>query len=562
MLSAMPAPTAAIASPKRMRLDPYSIIFWLLLLLFELFVFTLPLFPNGDGPVHIYLSSIFWKLATHSSPLYEHFYAIRHLVQPYSFHYYLFILLEHVMPVDMAEKCFVGLIWATLAIGFRTLAYTLAAPSKAETMSGASAASLLIFPLLFNWPLSAGFFNFTFGCGLLLFALAYYTRLHSPGKAGTNFTALFATLILLVLAHPIPIMVLILLIGMDLGLQLLAARQTRQPLRLPLSQVAALALACLAFVFPILIADKAAVADSISHLRPHFDLLLPLILGYCVSYFRVWNVFGWLYQILIASMLPAGVLLVLRTKLLRRLRQGSLHAADRLLLSALIFLAATFLFPKTMNGSALFAVRMWFIVWLIVTACAASAAQAGWLQKTIAAFGTATALLSLVFGLLYVRPVARQQARLEHAPLPPNKRGLFFQSLSGVSGKRTHTWWALAYWDGVRAFAAHNDVLLNTPWLQLTIVPVRENGRAGLMRDLTPGIFSENPSYAPIAFQQHPELKAPALALADFLLFADPNSLAPDPVGFAKNFLGPLQSQWSCVAHDFYAICTRPQAGH
>ncbi len=555
MLSSTPAP--AVTHSRHRRQDPYGIVFWLLLLLFELFVFTLPLFPNGDGPVHLYLSSVFWKLATHSSPLYGHFYAIRHLVQPYSFHYYLLILLEHIMPVDMAEKCFVGLIWATLATGFRTLARTLAAASG----HGTPAASLLIFPLLFSWPVSAGFFNFTFGCGLLLFALAYYTRLGLPGNTRSSFGALFLTLILLVLAHPVPIMVFICLGSLDLGLQLLAGWQTRRTLRLPLPQAAALGLACLAFVFPILIADKAAVAGSITHLHPNFGLLLPMLLGYHVSYFHVSNGFGRLYQFLIVCMLPVSMLLLLRAGLLLHMTTGRMNAAERLLISSLVFLAATLIFPETMNGSAEFVVRMWFVVWLTGTVCMAALAKTGTLEKWIAGFGVATAMLCLSFGLLYVRPVALQQAQLEHAPLPPNARGLFFQPLNGMSGVHTHTWWSVAFWDGVRPFVAHNDVLLNTPWLQLTIVPVQENGRAGLMRDLTPVSYSESPSYVLDEFKRHPELKASSLALADFLLMADPNSAVPDPLGFAESFLGPLASEWSCTQHDFYAICTRKPHG-
>ncbi len=559
MLSATPAP--AVTHSRHTQQDPYGVMFWLLLLLFEIFVFTLPLFPNGDGPVHVYLSSIFWKLATHSSPLYGHYYAIRHLVQPYSFQYYLMILLEHVMSVDMAEKCFIGLIWATLATGFRTLARTLAATRD----PGTPAASLLIFPLLFSWPISAGFFNFTFGCGLLLFALAYYTRLGLPNSTRSSFGALFLTLVLLVLAHPVPIMVLICLGSFDLGLQLLAGWQTqrtlRLPLNLPLRQAAALGLACLAFIFPLLIADKAAVAGSITHLHPNFGLLLPMLLGYHVSYFHVSNGFGRLYQFLIVCMLPAGMLLLLRAGLLAHMTVGRMNAAERLLVSSLVFLAATLIFPDSMNGSAEFAVRMWFTVWLTGTVCVAGIAETGTLGKSIAGFGVAVALLCLAFGLLYVRPVARQQAQLERAPLPPNARGLFFQPLSGMSGVHTHTWWALAFWDGVRPFVAHNDVLLNTPWLQLTIVPVQENGRAGLMRDLTPASYSESPSYVLEEFKRHPELKASSLALADFLLMADPNSAVPDPLGFTASFLGPLRSEWSCTQHDFYAICTRPQAG-
>ncbi len=529
----------------------YRLIFWGLLLAFEVFLFTLPLFPSGDGPVHIYLSSVFWKVATHRSPLYEHFYAIRHLVQPYSFHYYLLILLEHGMSADAAEKVFVGLIWATLALGFRTLAQALA-PEP-----GASAASLLVFPLLFCWPVSAGFFNYTFACGLLLFALAFYTRLASSAKPLLPLGAFLVTLGLLVLAHPIPILVLICLLGLDLCFQSLAGWQTRRIIRLPPWQTAALGLACLSFVFPVLIADKAAVAGSVVGLHFHLDYVLPMLLGSTVSFFRAGNVLGGLYQALIALMLPVSARLFVREGLFRRLRGGSLREADRLLLGTLIFLAATLLFPDTMNGSALFAVRMWFLMWLLAAVCVAAVARTRSLQRAVASFGAAMALLCLLFAALYLRPVARQQAELERAPLPPHARGLFLQPENAMSGVRTHTWWALSYWDGVRAFAAHDDVLLNTPWLQLTIVPVAENGRAGLMRDLTPNLYSESPSLAMESLNRHPAEKLAALAQADFLLVADPNSPAPDPLRLAAEFVSARAAPWRCARHDFYAVCTR-----
>lgn len=527
----------------------YDWLFWSLLFLFELFVFTLPLFPNGDGPVHIYLSTILWRLAAHSSPLYAHYYAIRHLVQPYSFHYYLLISLEHIMSADMAEKVFAGLIWATVALGFRKLAQTLGATG--------SASALLVFPLLFCWPMSGGFFNFTFGTGLLLFALAFYTRLAGPDTQGKSLGALLLTLVLLVLAHPVPIMVLICLILLDLGFQLLAGWQRFRTLRLPVWQLAALALSCIAFVFPILIADKATVASALNQVYPHFHLLSSMLLGFYVSYFHVDSLLGWVYQALIVAILPAAVLLFLRAGLVGRLRNGSLQAADRLMLSNVIFLLASLSFPENMNGSALFAVRMWFIVWLLGAVCAAALDETVAPGKILATFGTVMAAVSLVFGLLYVRPVARQQADLQQAPIPSNARGLFFQPENAVRGAATHTWWSLAFWDGVRAFTAHNDVLLNTPWLQLTIVPVKENGRAGLMRDVMPNLYSEAPSYHLAEMEADPQQLAAALQLADFLLFADPNSTVPDPIGFSTRFLGPLATPWQCTRRDFYAVCLR-----
>ncbi len=504
-------------------------LFWIALAIFELFLLTLPLLPNGDGPVHIYLSSIFRELAAHTSPLYASFYAIRHLVQPYSFHYYLLIALERFTTPDTAEKLFAGLIWATLALGFRALTRALA--------PGNSLAPLLIFAFLFSWPLSAGFFNFTFAAGLLLLALAFYLT--------QRLSALVLTLLLLVLAHPIPLMVLIAVTGLDLLFQL-SCRQA-----LPRRQVIAFALACLAFIFPVLIADKAAVAGSMRTI--HFDplLLRNMLTGIDVSCFQVHSVLGWTYQALIASVLPLTVFFFVRSAP----RKHPLTPAGRLLLATLLFLLVSLFFPESMNGSAFFAVRMWFLVWLLLASCLPAFLPSPALQRAAAAAALAAAGLSLAFAGTYLRPLARRQAALEQAPLPPHARGLFIQAPSGGYGILTHTWWGLDFWDGVRAFSAHGDVLVNTPWLQLTIVPVQENGRAGLLRDRTPNLWSENPTW--LLREITPENRAPILALADFLLLADPGGAPPRPLTLASTVLGPLAGRWQCQARDFYAVCKR-----
>jgi hypothetical protein len=386
----------------------YNWIFWLLLAAFEIFLFALPLMPSGDGPIHIYLSSIMWKLATHSSPFYAHFYAIRHLVQPYSFHYYLLISLEHWFTPDRAEEIFVGLIWATLAVGFRRLAI--------ELGPGYRSVSLWVFPLLLSWPLGGGFFNYVFASGLLLFGLVYYTRLAEDRRHISSLAWLAAVLVLLVLAHPLPIMLLIFLIGIDIIFQALHHRHTEGKLRLPIWSVAALGLACLAFLFPILIADKAEVAGSLeTGIRLHLGYLHDMVDGSRLAYFFVNNIFGWIYDAALVIMLPVCVLLFWRSGILARLRTACLIAPDRLLLASLLYLFCTLFFPSDMNGSALFAVRMFFMVWLVASPCAAWVVRSRTAHRTIASTGLAISLLCLLFACLYLRPVARSQWQIEHA---------------------------------------------------------------------------------------------------------------------------------------------------
>jgi hypothetical protein len=543
------ASAASATEPPQKEQAVYSWAFWLLLLAFELFLFSLPLMPSSDGPVHIYLSSTMWKLATHSSDLYRQYYSIRHLVQPYSFHYYLLILLEHWFSADRAEEVFVGLIWATLAIGFRLLARTLGPQYPAV--------SLWIFPLLLSWPLGGGFFNYVFASGLLLFALVFYERL-TAGRQPWRALALFvAVLVLLVLAHPLPIILLIVLIGLDLALRLLQGRLTKVAFR-PAWSAAAFALTCLAFVFPILIADRAQVSSSLkSGLGFHILYLLDLLDGQRIAYFEVRTVFGWLYDLSIAAMLPMCVVLFWRSGFPRRMRRSTLSAADRLFLSCMIYLGATLFFPSNMNGSALFAVRMFFMVALVAVPCTARFLQGRAASRAVALSALSVSLLCLVFASLYLRPVARQQWQIEHAPLPENASGLFLQTPLGDQGATIHMSYALLSWQGARAFEAHHDVMLNTPWLQLTIVPVEGRRDGGLLNHFAPNNASENPNRLAPYFENHPLVKAEAFAQADFLLFSDPDPRSPQPLRFAATVLGEDAPRWTCTRQNFYAVCTK-----
>jgi hypothetical protein len=541
--------TVSAAEPPQKEQAVYGWVFWLLLLAFQLFLFSLPLMPSSDGPVHIYLSSTMWQLARHSSALYAHFYSIRHLVQPYSFHYYLLIFLEHWLSADRAEEVFVGLIWATLAIGFRVLARTLGPEYPAV--------SLWIFPLLLSWPLGGGFFNYVFASGLLLFGLVFYERLTAGRQPRRALVFYAAVLVLLVLAHPLPIMLLIVLIGLDIALQLMQARRAGGEFR-PAWSAAAFALTCVAFVFPILIADRAQVSSSLeSGLGFHISYLLDLLDGQRIAYFEVRTVCGWLYDLSIAAILPVCVVLCWRSGFLQRFRLSVLSPADRLFLSSLLYLGATLFFPSTMNGSALFAIRMFFMVALVAVPCTAAFLHGRVASRVVALSALCISLLCLVFGSLYLRPVARQQWQIEHAPVPGNARGLFLQTPVGDQGAAIHMSYALLSWQGARAFEAHDDVMLNTPWLQLTIVPVEGRQGAGLLDHFAPNNASENPNRLAPYLENHPLVKAEAFAQADFLLFSDPDPRSPQPLRFAATVLEKDAPLWTCEQQNFYAVCTK-----
>ena len=511
-------------------------------------VLALPVFPSGDGPVHIYFSRILFLLASHQGGVYTGVYAIRHLIQPYSLHYFWLIGCGQIVSTAWAEKSFVAAILLVNACGFRFLARQLGSP----------AVSLWILPLLLSWALGSGFLNFCFAAGMLFFAYGLYLRVSARLRAGAV-AGYSAALFLLVLSHPVPLLVLLLLVAADtllLAVNRLRTGQSRT-LRGLAPQWICLLLACIAFVFPMMIADKASVADSLLRgLRPHAAQLRAIASGDRLSLFFSGSVAGLLFTAVLVALAPAGVFLLARDGAIGRLRAGRSSPADRLCAAALLLLLATIVFPQSMNGSALFADRMVPVLWpfLFVAAAGVPLSRRAWQWSTGAALLTTAA--SVLFAWMYLLPAARQQQALTLAPVPRGERGLFITAPKVRRPFRAHLADELLGWGGARAFAAHNDVLLNSPWMQLTIVPVRENGAAGLLRDRLPGSLSESPVALGQLLQLRSADAAQALAGADFLLYSDPAATAQAVLAY----LPRNSQQWQCTVYGFYAVCLRKGA--
>ena len=515
------------------------------------FVLLLPVFPSGDGPVHIYYARILYLLAVHRGGIYTGVYAIRHLIQPYSLHYFWLIVGAHLVSTALAEKSFVAAILLVNAFGFRFLARQLG--------SSCGWVAPWILPLLLSWPLGSGFFNFCFATGVMFFALGLYVCT-SRVVTARSMLLYGGALFLLVLSHPVPLLLLILLLAGDTALLLLGAGRAGTPrtLRAFAPQAFCLVLALIAFVFPMLIADKAAVAHSLlSDLRPHAAQVQAIASGDRLSLFFSGGVAGILFTAGLLALAPAAAVVMVRSGALRRLRDGAGLPADRLWLLAWLLLACTLVFPESMNGSALFADRMapllWPLLFVSLAAVPFSRAAARWSLG----LGVVWTAASLLFGVLYLVPIAQQQQALTNAPLPQNARGLFVAAPQARRPFSAHLAGALLGWGGARAFAAHDDVLLNSPWMQLTIVPLRENGRGGLLRDRLPGEVSEDPAVLDGVLAAHGPEAAAALSGAEFVLYDDPAASVAQLRAAATRL---LPGNWQCTTASSYAVCLRGSA--
>jgi hypothetical protein len=535
------------------RAMPSEVLFFLGLSAIVGLLAALPVFPSGDGPVHIYLSHILGLLALRpASPAaapYVAVYAVRHLVQPYALHYFWLIAAEHFVTVAVAEKSFVLANVLVNALGFRLLARQLSG-----RVGASSPVSLWILPLLLSWALASGFLNFCFAQGILFAAYALYLRIAAARLTRARIAipvAFYITVLaLLILSHPVPLLMLLGLQCGDAILLLLRKQKGYWP--------AGLLLTAVAFIFPMLIADKAQVADSLLRdLRPHMAQLLAIVSGDRLSMFVSGSFVGITFTAMLVALVPTALVLMVRGGWTKRLFSSQATQADRLCLTATVLLLCTLTFPESMNGSALFADRMVPLLWPLVFICVASVTVSEQVTRWCTALAMLATMASLTLALVYLLPAARSQEALTRAPLPRAARGLFFTAPGQRHPFRKHFDQALLGWGGARAFAASDDVLVNTPWMQLTIVPIRERGKAGLLRDELAGSYSESPDALGKLLQGQSPQRALALQAVDFLLYSDAGATTEAVRASLPTYLQSDAPRWSCMVRDFYAVCTR-----
>jgi hypothetical protein len=197
---------------------------------------------------------------------------------------------------------------------------------------------------------------------------------------------------------------------------------------------------------------------------------------------------------------------------------------------------------------------MWFAVWLVVIACAAGLRLTRRQQWYVTSFATFSALFFLAMGFLYLRPIAIRQAALYGAPVPQHARGLFLRPVNPLGGL---TSWPLGSWDGVRAFSTNQDVLLNTPWLGLTIIPVKPRPGFLFVYDMEPSRLSDDPGLLLDRMESHPDEKQALLGASDFFLLSDEAHSDPDPLRFVTQLLAADISRWNCRQVSFYATCIK-----
>jgi hypothetical protein len=435
-----------------------ALLFWTMLAVEVCWVLSLPLFPTQDGPMHLLYAQIIANLLTGSSR-YAGYFALRHLLPPYSLPYYLLAAaLPFVSPLT-AEKLLVSLILILLASGFRRFAHQLGDHS--------GFVSLGILPFCLHQSVIMGFYNYALALALTFWAAALW--LWASSTRQWNRWLLFLTVAFLILiTHPVPLAVLLVFVGLELFVRV-AQRWRRSPIALAglwpdalfLAVAAVLSLYILAFV------DRSQTASDIGSgsIRPVRFSTLQLLKASPIAAFAGHNAIIVIYRLALWLPLLLAVAVTL-AGLGRRLRNRALSTADlTLLLGALLILGYLFL-PPNFNGAVYFSDRLVIAGWLLCMA--APAGTPVFLALRPIWTWTMIAITFFVLGLAQVRmaPIARQLYELEggaSAHATEAQPGLLFNTELPEAGLTSTPYW----WAGAGYFRKQGDVLLNSPWLEL-----------------------------------------------------------------------------------------------
>jgi hypothetical protein len=427
-----------------------------------------------------------------------------------------------------------------------------------------------------------GFLNYSLAIGLFFLAAGLWIRAGGIRAGGAHVAArqsrlwlpFVITVVVLTLTHPVPLLLLIAFCGLDLFREIFqdyvhdrslpAGGETPAfTLKNYRWQIFAFAVACLSFLYPLASADRSRSVANLHSTALHTDSLVSSIVLAGVSPFdtRATNPLIDLYRLGLYAIL-FGCLGLAARGLVGRWRARTLDPGDTMLLGAVAVLIAIPILPPEMNGSDYFAQRLMIFPWLAAIAAASHYRSPSRLQRIAPAFAVVMTALTLLPAEIFIRPVARQLASLESQPLPEVAGGLALLDPAMLKAVRVqHQLGFNPYlWSGVLPFVHANDVMLNSPWMDLTIMPVKATEGGDLLIDEVSStsqaahIINGN-----IDLPAMPTaLRTPLLASAKVIVFV----AVPADVqqGLAPLVGAGQAARYTCTDHAWYLVCSTPTA--
>lgn len=531
------------------------------------FLWLLPCFPTTDGPVHMYYVHVFGALLTKSSPSYQHFFRIRHLLPPYSLYYYALLCLGHFMPMLIADRVIISAYFISFTLGFRFLARRIG-PAADLMAVGATL-------LLLNWPLGMGFVNFCLALSFSLWAAGIWLGLLGTRRIPARFGFLLFVSALM-LTHPVPLLLLLAVMSATLFARILTSYLAKSgSLRERLPQhwkedVITLFIAALNVGYVKLFARANPFKQTEDLPLPYLVDLHMRMQHYAVQHgvaFLMGRSPGLLlYRVgLLVVLLLTAFLAAVQLHTDRKNKVWT-NANTFFVLGAVAFVVLPFI-PSQLNGLYYFADRLLICVWVAFLLAASgwsgrlsndvsASRQFTWVSVAgLAVIGFAMAgLLVRAFHLL--QAPAASIAAVAQRPLPIDGRVgfLFEDERKPRDGSGDSLSWNPYYWAAVHIFRHNNAIMANAPWMDESIIPVAPS--AALPESLIVSLRQPFPNKLEGTFRAHQlDLRA-ALASDDFFVVNQIDRTPAPNIEPLLSLTPDFRKDWHCSPDDlWYRVC-------
>lgn len=509
--------------------------------------------------MHLYYTNILGQLLSHQPSVYSRYYIIKHILPPYALYYYALLGFSKFVPLLVADRLILCGYVVSFVFGSRYLARALG-PSADEM-------TLLVTLLLLNWPLAMGFVNFCLSLSFVFWAIGLWLRFR-----GADLWRRIGFVLLAVLAmftHPVPLLALLGIAGLDLALRIIAHFRSGRALNVGFRRDLFTFLpSALTLVYVKLFTNSHPLSQTaVASPAGSFAVqVYQSAKGYAAEKglaFLLGPGFGpRAYRVILA--LAIVVPLALATlQWLRDRRENRRNAAHIALILSVLAIVVLPLVPHDLNASHFFADRLLLIVWLLpLFAASAYVFKRRASPLLIVGFVLCAQIVILCTAIEKVLPAAKMMAAVDQFRGPiAAKPGQLVLVLNDPRPADVHSGLSFDPLTGIAFDVLRHDnaVLANTPWLDLAIIPLGATP-ALPSTELSPETL-EFPSLLREQLTRDSALRNKLLGQVDFVAI-DQNyrsaSTEPDPLLLPD----PGETDaWRCALSpmSWLRICRRPE---
>ncbi len=227
-----------------------------------------------------------------------------------------------------------------------------------------------------------------------------------------------------------------------------------------------------------------------------------------------------------------------------------LRVSDLMILGSITLGLAIPVLPRSLNGSDYFADRLVIYIWIgAIASAACHIGQSGRVQQCMCAAGALFGITALALANHYVRPVAEHIALLETVRSnAPGQSGMFINS-PGQPQISSRVSFDPYVWAAARYFRQTDTIILNAPWLSLSIIPLDPKGEELAKRF---NYLIDYPDRFRDALLHSETMRAQIAFPPEFVVSTQIPGAAPDPI-----FTNQLTQELTCRETNGIQLCSR-----